>query len=66
MSKSEVAVAIATEERAEAISRACVSLSARLHFSRTSAEERMVLSRALDTMRDALALSMGCGEVARA
>lgn len=50
---------IARVEDAEAISRACVALTSRLALGSPGLAERATLQAALDTMRDALAISVG-------
>lgn len=50
---------IARVEDAEAISRACVALTSRLVLGSPGLAERATLQTALDTMRDALAISVG-------
>lgn len=59
MTREEVAREIARDEDAEAISRACVALTSRLTLGAPTLSERATLQAALDTMRDALAISVG-------
>lgn len=59
MTREDVAREIARAEGAEAISRACVALTSRLTLGAPTLAERSTLQAALDTMRDALAISVG-------
>lgn len=59
MTREDVAREIARVEDSEAISRACVTLTSRLVLGATTLAERATLQAALDTMRDALAISVG-------
>lgn len=59
MTREDVAMEIARAEDAEAISRACVALTSRLTLGAPTLSERATLQAALDTMRDALAISVG-------